>query len=86
MDSLYSVEFLNTLQFNAITNHELELKVGVLIFLLCNLNQSMGLCNGTKLIVKKLDQRVIEVEIITGNNVGKCVFIPHIIMSPSRID
>jgi hypothetical protein len=38
MDSLYSVEFLNTLQFNAITNHKLELKVGVLIFLLRNLN------------------------------------------------
>jgi len=86
MDSLYSVEFLNTLQFNAITNHKLELKAGVLIFLLRNLNQSMGLCNGTRLIVKKLGQRVIEVEIIIGNNVGKCVFIPHIIMSPSGID
>jgi hypothetical protein len=35
------------------------------------------------LIVKRLGQRVIETKIITGNNVGKCVFIPHIIMSPS---
>jgi hypothetical protein len=41
MDSLYLVEFLNTLQFNGITNHKLELKVGVLILLLCNLNQSI---------------------------------------------
>jgi ATP-dependent DNA helicase PIF1 len=54
MDSLYPVEFLNTLQFNDIANHELELKVGVPILLLCNLNQSIGLCNGTRLIVKKL--------------------------------
>jgi ATP-dependent DNA helicase PIF1 len=46
-------------------------------------NQSIGLCNGTKLIVKRLGQRVIEAEIITGNNVGKRVFIPRIIMSPS---
>jgi hypothetical protein len=52
MDSLYPVEFLNTLQFNDITNHKLELKVGMPILLLRNLNQLIGLCNGTKLIVK----------------------------------
>jgi ATP-dependent DNA helicase PIF1 len=54
MDSLYPVEFLNTLQFNGIANHKLELKVHVLILLLRNLNQSIGLCNGTMLIVKRL--------------------------------
>jgi ATP-dependent DNA helicase PIF1 len=86
MDSLYLVEFLDTLQFSSIANHELELKVGVPILLLRNFNQSIGLCNGTKLIVKRLGQRVIEAKIITGNNVGKCVFIPCIIMSPSRTD
>jgi ATP-dependent DNA helicase PIF1 len=86
MDSLYSVEFLNTLQFSSITNHKLELKMGVSILLLCNFNQSIGLRNGTRLIVKRLGQRVIEVEIITGNNVTKRVFILRIIMSPSRID
>jgi hypothetical protein len=86
MDSSYPVEFLNTLQFSGIANHELELKVGVPILLLRNLNQSIGLCNGTRLIVKRLGQRVIEAEIITGNNVGKCVFILRIIMSPSGTD
>jgi ATP-dependent DNA helicase PIF1 len=64
----------------------LELKVGVPILLLRNLNQSIGLCNGTRLIVKRLGQRVIEVEIIIGNNVGKRVFILRIIMSPSGTD
>jgi ATP-dependent DNA helicase PIF1 len=86
MDSLYPVEFLNTLQFSGIANYELELKVGVPILLLRNLNQSIGLCNGTRLIVKRLGQRVIKAEIITENNVGKRVFIPRIIMSPSRTD
>jgi hypothetical protein len=38
MDSLYLVEFLNTLRFNSIANHELQLKVGVPILLLRNLN------------------------------------------------
>ncbi len=67
MDSLYPVEFLDTLQFIDITNHELEFKVGVPILLLRNLNQSIGLCNGTRLIVERLGQRVIEAEIIIGN-------------------
>jgi len=75
---------LNTLQFSCIANHKLELKVGVPIFLLRNLNQSIRLCNGMRLIIKRLGQRVIEVEIITRNNVGKRVFIPCIIMSPSK--
>jgi ATP-dependent DNA helicase PIF1 len=82
MDSLYLVEFLNTLQFSGIANHKHELKVGVSILLLHNFNESIGLCNGTRLIVKSLCQRVIEAEIITGNNVDKRVFIPCIIMSP----
>jgi ATP-dependent DNA helicase PIF1 len=86
MDSLYPMEFLNTLQFNGITNHELELKMGVPILLLRNFNQSIGLCNGTRLIVKRLGQHVIEAEIIIGNNVGKRVFIPRIIMSPFGTD
>ncbi len=86
MDSLYPVEFLNTLQFSGIANHELELKVGMPILLIRNLNQSIGLCNGTRLIIKRLGQCVIEAEIITRNNVGKRVFIPRIIMSPSGTD
>jgi hypothetical protein len=36
MDSLYLVEFPNTLQFSGIANHKLELKMGVPILLLRN--------------------------------------------------
>jgi len=39
MDSLYPVEFMNNLQFSDIANHKLELKVGMPILLLRNLNQ-----------------------------------------------
>jgi ATP-dependent DNA helicase PIF1 len=49
---IVSVEFLNTLQFSDIANHKLEFKVGVPILLLRNLNQSIGLCNGMRLIIK----------------------------------
>jgi len=44
------------------------------------------MCNGTRMIIKRLGQCVIEAKIIIGNNGGKCVFIPRIIMSPSRIN
>ncbi len=54
MDSFYPVEFLNILQFSSIANHKLELKVGMPILLLHNFNQLIGLCNGTRLIVKRL--------------------------------
>ncbi len=74
------------MQFSGIANHKLEFKVGVPILLLRNLNQSIGLYNDMRLIVKRLGQCVIEAKIITGNNVDKCVFIPRIIMSPFGTD
>ena len=50
--------------------------------LLRNLNQTAGLCNGTRLIVTQLADWVIEAKIITGTNIGSKVFIPRIILSP----
>ena len=64
---LYPVEYLNTLNANNFPCHKLKLKVGVPIMLLRNLNQSLGLCNGTRLIITNLGHNVIEALIITGN-------------------
>eukprot|EP00268_Persea_americana_P000622 TRINITY_DN1019_c0_g1_i10.p1 TRINITY_DN1019_c0_g1~~TRINITY_DN1019_c0_g1_i10.p1 ORF type:complete len:370 (+),score=41.72 TRINITY_DN1019_c0_g1_i10:613-1722(+) len=82
-NALYTPEFLNSLKFSGLPNHSLELKVGVPIILLRNLNQSIGLCNGTRLIVRQTSRRVIEVEIITGSRIGERVYIPRIVMSPT---
>jgi ATP-dependent DNA helicase PIF1 len=59
-DLLYPVEFLNSLDGNNFPRHMISLKIGVPIMLLRNLNQTDGLCNGTRLIVTQLGQRVIE--------------------------
>jgi ATP-dependent DNA helicase PIF1 len=67
---LFPVEFLNSLKMGSIAHHRLVLKKGTPIMLLRNLNVSAGLCNGTRLIVKELGQRVLEAEIITGTHVN----------------
>ena len=79
LDSLYPVEFLNTIQLSGLPDHHLKLKIGVPIMLLRNLNPSKGLRNGTRLIVTQLTRRVIEGEIITGIAKGCKAYIPRII-------
>jgi ATP-dependent DNA helicase PIF1 len=43
--------------------------------LLRNIEQSLGLCNGTRLIITKLGTYVIEGRVISNNNIGKKIFI-----------
>ncbi|GJZ93343.1 DNA helicase [Tanacetum coccineum] len=75
---LYLNEYLNTLKFAGLSPHSLELKVGVPIILLRNLNLTGGLCNGTRMIVTQLLSKVIEARIITGTRVSEKVFLPRI--------
>nr|DAD25034.1 TPA_asm: hypothetical protein HUJ06_026498 [Nelumbo nucifera] len=69
--NLYLPEYLNSLNFPGIPNH--------------SLNQSCGLCNGTRLVVEALGKHVIEAKVITGNRISQTIFIPKIIMSPIEI-
>jgi hypothetical protein len=85
VDGLYPTEFLNTLKFLGIPNHELKLKVGLPVMLLRNINQAAGLCNGTRMTITQLRSKYIEAQIITGTNIGDKVCIPGIIMTPKDI-
>ncbi|XP_022032410.1 uncharacterized protein LOC110933499 [Helianthus annuus] len=80
---LYSPDVLNGLKISGLPNHRLVLKVGVALMLLRNIDQRNGLCNGTRLQVKKLHNRVIEAEIISGSNIGTCTYIPRLNLIPS---
>ncbi|OMO58886.1 DNA helicase [Corchorus capsularis] len=77
---LYPPEFLNTMKFSGVPNHELKLKVGAPIMLLRNINQSLGLCNGTRLIVTHITAKVLGASVITGSHSGSKVCIPRISM------
>ncbi|PWZ14792.1 hypothetical protein Zm00014a_020044 [Zea mays] len=77
LDILYPVKFLNSVNSNNFPQHKLLLKEGVPIILLRNLNQSEGLCNGTRLIITALGDMVLEAQILTGTHAGKKVLIPR---------
>jgi hypothetical protein len=51
--------------------------------LLWNINQSAGLCNGTRLTITQLDNKYVEAQIIAETHIGDKVCIPHIIMTPN---
>jgi hypothetical protein len=81
IDVFYPVEVLNTIKVNNFPYHKLVLKKGVPIMLLRNISQSTGLCNGTRLVVTRLAEKVIEAIVMTGSNIGDIVYIPRICLT-----
>jgi ATP-dependent DNA helicase PIF1 len=80
---LYPQEYLNTLTLSGMPVHSITLKVGCPIILLRNLDPSVGLCNGTRLIVTALRTRVIEAKILSGTHAGNPAFIPRLALVTS---
>ncbi|XP_019196554.1 PREDICTED: uncharacterized protein LOC109190511 [Ipomoea nil] len=61
---LHTPEFLNGLRCSRVPNHALTLKVGSPVMLLRNIDNTLGLCNGTRLIVTRLADHVLEGKIM----------------------
>ncbi|XP_075487920.1 uncharacterized protein LOC142527090 [Primulina tabacum] len=80
LNDVHTPEFLNAIRCSGVPNHELNLKVGTLVMLLRNIDHSFGLCNGTRLILTRLGNHVLEGKILTRPNSGHKVIIPEIVI------
>jgi hypothetical protein len=77
---VYPTEFLNSLSMSGVPPHTLTLQEGCLVILLWNM--SGDLANGTRFIVVKLMQHIIDAEIAIGPDKGRRVFIPCLSITP----
>ncbi|XP_071695802.1 uncharacterized protein [Rutidosis leptorrhynchoides] len=75
---LYPIDYLNNLNYPSLPPHTLQLKPGIPVILLRNINLAGGLCNGTRMIVVQMLTKVIQTEIITGTRIGEKVYIPRV--------
>jgi ATP-dependent DNA helicase PIF1 len=78
---VYPTKFLNSLSMSGVPPYILTLQEGYPVLLLRNMPG--GLANGTRLIVVKLMQHIIDAEIATGPDKGGRVYIPCLNITPS---
>ena len=78
------VEYLNQINCTGLPLAKLEVKIGCPVMILRNLDAANGVCNGSRGILIRYAQRVMEVELITGDHIGHKVFIPRISNYPTE--
>lgn len=84
LEILFPVEYLNSLSIPGMPHHGLKLKEGVVVMLMRNLNQTIGLCNGTRMKVTKCLKYCVECEVICGSFIGTKHFITRMECCPTN--
>ena len=83
----FSREFLHSIQLPGMLPSELQLKVGAPVMLLCNLQPSDGLCNGTHMLVMDIYSiHLIKVHLLTGSHHGSEHLLPCITLHSMSAD
>ncbi|CAI0463144.1 unnamed protein product [Linum tenue] len=80
-EECYPTEFLNSLTFNGIPDHELTLKIHTPVMLLRNISLGLGLCNGTRVMITSLGNDIIKGTIMGGFGDTDEVIIPRIVLN-----
>ena len=73
----YPIEYINSINTGGLPPSQLEVKRGVPLMLLRNLDPGLGLCNGTRWRLMRMTNRVLHVKIISGPCAGEMAFIPR---------
>lgn len=79
----YPVELLRSLDAPGLPPGELRVKIGCPLILLVNLAPSRGLCNGTRMVLRRASHRVLEVSIVGGSHDGSMALIPRVSLTPN---
>jgi ATP-dependent DNA helicase PIF1 len=75
-------EYLRSMRISGYPPGELKLKLGCLLILLRNLAPERGLCNGTRMMLRHMTDRILEVQIMGGKHDGDFALIPKIKLFP----
>ncbi|XP_074374670.1 uncharacterized protein LOC141715084 [Apium graveolens] len=67
-----------------VDENDLKLKVGAVAMLMRNLNQIMGLCNSTQMVLTKYLKNSVECQLLAGSHAGTKVLILRIEMEPTE--
>lgn len=80
----YQTEFLNSLDLSEVPPFDLRLKIGSPVICLRNIDPPR-LCNGTRIVVRKLMDYLIKGTILNGKFRGEHVLIPRIPIIPTDL-
>jgi ATP-dependent DNA helicase PIF1 len=80
----YLVEYLNKINCSRLLLVKLKLKAECLIIILRNLDVAHRVCNGSREMLTRYRNRVLEVELITRSHAGHKVFISRISNQPTE--
>ena len=80
----YPVEYLNEINCSGLPLAKLQLKVGCPVMILHNLDAAHGVCNESRGILTCCRNRVLDVQLLTGEHAGSKVFIPRIGNQPTE--
>lgn len=82
-DEPIPIEYLRSVNTSSLPPGELNLKIGCPVILLRNLSPVQGLCNGTRMVITHMGDRVLEVRLLGGERDGQLALIPRISLIPT---
>jgi len=82
----YTPEFMHSLDPSGMPPHELRIRPGALMMLLRNYAPHKGLCNGTRVVIRGLWRRLLQVQIVTGPAAGRVELVPRIVCDSTGDD